>query len=236
MTSPLADRTRRALARLADPAKAGPMQRYMKSEMPFLGLPAPVLRSACHAILAEGPSPDRPEWREAVEDLWRGAAYREERYAALELLGARPFAAWRDFACLGLYEEIIVTGAWWDFVDAVATHRLRELLERYPRGTARRMRAWSRNNDRWKRRSAIICQVGRKHDTDLELLFDCIEPNLGDRDFFVRKGIGWALRSYAWTDLSAVERYVEQNAARMSPLSRREALKNRDKLTRRQTT
>ena len=35
---------------------------------------------------------------------------------------------------------------------------------------------------------------------ELELLADCIEPNRADRDFFIRKAIGWALRSYAWTD------------------------------------
>jgi 3-methyladenine DNA glycosylase AlkD len=50
----------------------------------------------------------------------------------------------------------------------------------------------------WKRRVSIICQLGLKQDTDLALLYDCIEPNLDDREFFVRKAIGWALRDYAW--------------------------------------
>jgi hypothetical protein len=27
---------------------------------------------------------------------------------------------------------MIVTGAWWDYVDAIASHRLRQLLEKYP--------------------------------------------------------------------------------------------------------
>jgi 3-methyladenine DNA glycosylase AlkD len=125
---------------------------------------------------------------------------------------------------------MIVDGAWWDYVDAIATHRLRELLERHPRPMTRTMRSWSRSPDLWKRRSAILCQVGRKQATDLELLFACIEPNLADRDFFVRKAIAWALRDYAWTDLATVERWVEEHASRLSPLSRREALKNRDAL------
>ena len=95
---------------------------------------------------------------------------------------------------------------------------------------SRRMRAWSNDDDKWKRRSSIICQVGRKGETDLDLLFDCIEPNLSHRDFFVRKGIGWALRSLAWTDLATVEAYVARNLDRLSPLSRREALKNASKI------
>ena len=93
-----------------------------------------------------------------------------------------------------------------------------------------RMRSWSRDKDMWKRRCSIICQVNRKRETDLDLLFDCIEPNLSDRDFFIRKAIGWALRDLAWTDLDTVESYVAHNHDRLSPLSRREALKNAAKI------
>jgi 3-methyladenine DNA glycosylase AlkD len=88
------------------------------------------------------------------------------------------------------------------------------------------MRAWSRDCDMWKRRPSTICQLSRKSDTDLTLLFDCINPNFSDPDFLIRKDIGWALRSLAWTDLETVETYISQNRDRISPLSRREALKN----------
>jgi 3-methyladenine DNA glycosylase AlkD len=65
-----------------------------------------------------------------------------------------------------------------------------------------------------------------KRETDLELLYANIEPNLADRSFWIRKAIGWALRAYAWTNPKEVERYVVANQARLSGLSRREALKN----------
>jgi 3-methyladenine DNA glycosylase AlkD len=78
----------------------------------------------------------------------------------------------------------------------------------------------------WKRRAAILCQIGFKRDTDLDLLYACIEPNLPHKDFFIRKAIGWALRQYAWTDPREVKRYVSANRARLSPLSVREASKN----------
>jgi 3-methyladenine DNA glycosylase AlkD len=60
----------------------------------------------------------------------------------------------------------------------------------------------------------------------LELLYACIEPSLGARDFFLQKAIGWALRQYAWTDCTEIKRYVRLNRTRLSALSRREALKN----------
>ena len=78
----------------------------------------------------------------------------------------------------------------------------------------------------WLRRTSIICQLGAKESIDLDLLTTCIEPNLADREFFIRKAIGWALRQHAWTDPAWVQDYVRRHEDRLSPLSRREALKN----------
>jgi 3-methyladenine DNA glycosylase AlkD len=88
------------------------------------------------------------------------------------------------------------------------------------------MLAWSVSDDLWKRRTSIICQLGFKASTDLDLLYTCIEPSLTSREFFLRKAIGWALRQYAWTDPSEVARYVAAHQDRLSGLSQREALKN----------
>jgi 3-methyladenine DNA glycosylase AlkD len=92
------------------------------------------------------------------------------------------------------------------------------------------MRRWSRDPDLWKRRVSIICQLGRKDDTDLARLADCIEPNLEDGEFFIRKAIGWALRDLAWTNPAWVDSYVREHGERLSPLSRREAMKHIDRL------
>jgi 3-methyladenine DNA glycosylase AlkD len=88
------------------------------------------------------------------------------------------------------------------------------------------MLSWSKSDDIWKRRTSIICQLGFKAKTDLELLYACIESSIGSREFFLQKAIGWALRQYAWTDPAETERYVRVNRERLSGLSRREALKN----------
>ncbi len=88
------------------------------------------------------------------------------------------------------------------------------------------MLVWSRCDSMWKRRASILCQLGFKDKTDLDLLYACIEPNLAEREFFIRKAIGWALRQYAWTDPHEIVRYVARQGERLSPLSRREALKN----------
>ena len=90
----------------------------------------------------------------------------------------------------------------------------------------RKMLSWSKSNHLWKRCTAILCQLGFKAETDLELLSACIEPSIGSREFFLRKAIGWALRQYAWTDTAEIKKYVRLNRSRLSPMRCREALKN----------
>jgi len=216
---------RAALAAAADPERAPGMQAYMKSEMPFRGISAPDMRAITKQVFADHALAGCDEWRAAVLELWREARFREERYAAIELLGDRRHKDCRTPAMLPVYEELITTGAWWDYVDGVAGH-VGNLLRLYPQEVRAAMRAWSTDQDMWKRRVSIICQVSFKKDTDLDLLYANIEPNLEDRRFFIRKAIGWALRAYAWTDPEEVARYVAANEARMSGLSKREALKN----------
>jgi 3-methyladenine DNA glycosylase AlkD len=225
-TKDLAGAVRAALRRVADPAKAAPMQSYVKSSMPCLGVTTPERRGVCREAFAAIDFPTAAAWRRAALGLWRGARFREERYCAIDLTGLRRFERFQDMAALPMYEEMIVTGAWWDHVDGIAGHRLGTLLRRFPREMRKEMLAWSRSDDLWKRRSAILCQLTFKKDTDLDLLYATIEPALASREFFLRKAIGWALRQHAWTDPKEVRRYVREHEEVLSPLSKREALKN----------
>lgn len=198
----------------------------MKSSMPYHGVTTPVLRGICREVFAGHDVSDPESWARDVLGVWRAAKFREERYAAIGLTGDRRATQWQTLAALPMYEEMIVTGAWWDFVDVIATHRLYAIARREGPRMKKVMLAWSRAPDIWKRRSAILCQNRAKADTDLELLYACIEPSVGRPEFFLRKAIGWALRQYAWTDPQEVRRYVRENEDRLAPLSVREALKN----------
>ena len=198
----------------------------MKSAMPCLGVSSVPRRAALKAVFAGIDWPDSAAWQRDVLTIWRGADYREERYAAIELAGARAAKRFQTIDALPLYEEMIVTGAWWDFVDEIAGHRLWDLLRNNRAAMTDRMLAWSTDADLWKRRSSIICQLPAKAATDLDLLYSCMEPSIGSTEFFLRKAIGWALRQYAWADPDEVARYVTTNADRLSGLSQREALKN----------
>jgi 3-methyladenine DNA glycosylase AlkD len=161
-----------------------------------------------------------------VGELWHGAAFREERYAAIDLTGHRLYRAYQRPDALALYDELIVTGAWWDYVDEIARRRVGPILRASPAEVAPLMRSWAVDDDLWRRRTAILCQLGARSAVDLQLLQDVVEPNLAHREFFIRKAIGWALRDYAWHNPDWVRSYVDRHADRLSPLSYREATKH----------
>jgi 3-methyladenine DNA glycosylase AlkD len=214
---------RNGLTAAADPAKALTMQQYMKSEMPFLGVPKPRCVEVARSALREFPFTSRDEWIDAVLVLWRTAEFREERYAALHL--AARYSKWRDPTLMPVYDELVVTGAWWDYVDEIASRCVGPLVRGYPADMVSVMRTWSTDPDRWRRRVSIICQLRSKEVTDVALLRDTIEANISDQDFFLRKAIGWALRQHARLDPAWVLAFVDSHPE-LSPLSRREALKH----------
>jgi 3-methyladenine DNA glycosylase AlkD len=198
----------------------------MKSAMPYHGVTLPEVRRIARAALNEHPLRDKQDFIAAVSELWDNAGFREERYAALTVLQVPKHRSWRDFSLFPLYEHLVITGRWWDFVDDLASHSIGELLRANPTQVAPVMRAWASDDDLWRRRAALVCQVGAKSDTDPELLADIITSAVDERDFFVRKGIGWALRDYARTDPDWVRAFVAQHADQLSPLSIREATKH----------
>lgn len=228
----LVDAVCRELEQAGDPDRASGQQAYMKSSMPFRGIRAPHLKATLKPLLADPAyrllSDD--QWEATIRRLWDGAQFREERYAALAISGHRSYRSWaQDRRAIPLYLYLIETGAWWDFVDEIAAHRVGPVLREHPETEAERMRSWAIADNMWVRRAAILSQLSSKGETDRPLLLDCITPNLTDREFFIRKAIGWSLRQYAHSGNEAadwVRRTVEQLGPRLSPLSRREALKN----------
>jgi 3-methyladenine DNA glycosylase AlkD len=201
------------------------MQRYMRSAMPFRGVPKPAREELVRELVAGRSVPSVEEFGATVRDLWDGAEFREERYVTLTLTGHRRWAPPQDASWVPLYRHWIVTGAWWDFTDEIASRRIGSLLRADPASLVPVLRAWITDPDRWLRRTSVIAQLGSGEATDVGLLTDAIEATLGDPDFFLRKGIGWALRQHARVDPGWVRRFVDGHPG-LSPLSRREALRH----------
>ena len=225
MPSVLVQSIRAALRDNADPERAPRMQAYMKSSMPFLGVPVPTVRRLTRNTERAEPLEYEAARVRVVRTLWNEARYREERYAATELLNTPRARIGVPAGRLTLLERLIVEGAWWDHVDELS-HRVGDVLLAHPTVTRARLSEWAVGKDPWLRRSSIISQLGLRERTDLQLLSFAIEASATETGFFLRKAIGWALRDYARTDPEWVRRFLADRA--LSPLSVREATKHLD--------
>jgi len=219
------EQIRATLAAAGDPGRAAGQQAYMKSALPYHGVTLPELRRLLRPLLADY-RPTRVEWKADVRALWDGATHREEWYGAIALLRHRAARPWLAPELVPLLRHCIVTGAWWDVVDEVATHPLGDALLAHPASMTLLLRGWAADEDPWIRRASVICQVGHRDATDTDLLRHAVLANVDDPTFWLRKAIGWALRDYARTDPTWVVALVEELGERLSGLSRREALKH----------
>lgn len=154
-----------------------------------------------------------------------------------------------------LFEAVhhaIVTHSWWDTVDALASNAVGPLVYVFPEEFLPVMEHWidigaddprgldaedpGGGNTLWLRRAALLHQLSYKDETDPERLFRYCSKRMHEKDFFIRKAIGWALRTYGRFDPAAVQQFVSDNESSLSPLSQKEALKNIGGLPKRPAT
>ncbi|SEK54368.1 DNA alkylation repair protein [Streptacidiphilus jiangxiensis] len=206
----------------ADPDQAVRQAAYLRDQFPFLGLPTPGRRALSRTVLSGAARPDQDVCASVALRAWR-LPEREYQYFAVDYL--RRHVKVCDASFLPVAAYLIVTRSWWDTVDHLAAHVVGRLVAADPTLTAE-MDRWITATDLWLARTALLHQLTYRQDTDAERLFDYCRIQSGHRDFFVRKAIGWALRTYATTDPDAVRSFLAAEGNRLSPLSIREAAKH----------
>ena len=217
---PYARSLKTLLASHAHPRQAIGMKRYMRDQFDYQGIKVPELTALLKEHYRLHGLPPLSDLDAILRDLW-ALPQREYQYTADSLLDR--FESQLPASFIHTLEYLIVTKSWWDTVDTLATGAVGVHFRRYPAVRARTLARWRRSDDFWLRRSAILFQLNYKSDTDFSLLCDIIRENLGSKEFFINKAIGWALRQYTRTDPEAVRRFVAQTP--LQPLSAREALK-----------
>jgi len=211
------------LAALANPENASGMATYLKTDMPFFGVKRPDCSRIFKEAMRRYPVATRAEYERGVRDLW-ARPQRETKSMAIFL--ARAVPRYISPPSLPLYRKLIAEGAWWDFVDEVAAHLVGTLLLEHRDRIAPVMEEWIDHPDMWLRRSALLAHLRHKDKTDEATLFDHCLRRAGEREFFIRKAIGWVLRQYARTAPDAVRGFVLAHHDVWSGLTFREATKH----------
>lgn len=203
----------------ADPERAASMAAYTKHRFAFFGIPSAARRALQRAVLGSW----RPDQAGLVAFADRAFACdeREVQYAACDLVARH--ARHCSPTIVDDMGRWITTRSWWDSVDPFA-RPVGDQVRARPELVAT-MDGWIDADDFWLARIAILHQLHAREATDADRLFRYCTKRAGDREFFVRKAIGWALREYAKTDPTAVRAFVTAHDAQLSPLSKREALR-----------
>ncbi len=203
------------------------MRAYMRGQFEYLGIKSPQFRELFKQHYAEHGLPPLRDLDGILRDLW-AMPQREFQYAATSLLAR--FESELPAGFIQTLEYLIVTKSWWDTVDTISTGTLGVHFRRYPKVRARYLTKWRKSRNFWLRRACILFQLNYKKETNFALLCDIIRENLGSKEFFINKAIGWALRQYTRVDPHGVRKFVAETP--LNPLSTREALNWLDKRAR----
>ena len=222
------DRAARALMdRLAGigSAERGEQERaYLRSDMAFLGVTVPESRRAVKGMLAALPGLDGARALALAGILWTEPVF-EGRRCAAELLALRsPLLGPDDLAAV---ERLLRDSRTWALVDVLAVHVAGAVFLRQPARSGPVIDRWAQDADFWLRRSAVLALLPgvRAGAPDLDRFERYADPMLEEKEFFIRKAVGWTLREISLRDPRFVVRWVTPRVARMSGVTLREAVR-----------
>ena len=226
--TPLARELEAALRAAGDPERAAGAKAYLKSDLEFLGVPAPPLRAVARAFLAEHPDIDRAALIALVQTLWRRPVY-DLKAVAVALLERRT----KDLVTgdLDLVEDLLRRSHTWALVDWLCTKVAAPLVEADPGAdpgaAAATLERWSRDEDFWIRRSSLLAQLPalRAGGGDFDLFASFAARMVEEKEFFIRKAIGWVLRDVSRKRPDLAFGFLSEHIHEVSGLTLREGSK-----------
>jgi 3-methyladenine DNA glycosylase AlkD len=113
-------------------------------------------------------------------------------------------------------------------LDWITTRALGMLAMNYPEVIYPKVRQWSKSKHLWTRRASILIHVmpARKRQLRADYALPTFEELLHEKEFFIRKAIGWALREICKHDPEMAFEFLKEHKAQASGLTMREGSRN----------
>ncbi|MBI2409298.1 MAG: DNA alkylation repair protein [Gemmatimonadetes bacterium] len=214
---------RAALAAAGTPARAAGAKAYLKSDLAFLGADTPTLRRVGGALATRVKADGDASLRPLVDALWRTRVH-ELRAVALVLLERRVDAL--GAGDLPRLERLMRASRTWAYIDWISNKVFGRMVLRVP-AVRRALPRWARDDDFWVRRTALLT-IARPvvlGDAPFSAFAVLALPMLGEREFFIRKAIGWVLRDVSKKSPAVVAEFLRTHLADVSGLTMREGAK-----------
>ena len=225
LTTPAAGRAffQRRFSQVGSAARATWEQAYLKSDLRFYGATVPEIRRAAADFSRANPDLTRAELRALVGVLY-ASDWHEHRSVAIALLGRYP-ALLREIDLAWLV-GLVRRSNTWAHVDWLAADIIGAALERYPAGRTRLSR-WASDPSFWVRRTALLAQLRplSRGAGDFALFARLAAGMIDEREFFIRKAIGWVLREVSKKRPELAFAFLQDHRSTVSALSLREGAK-----------
>ena len=212
-----------SLGALGSPERAAGEKGYLKSDLEFFGATVPDIRRTVRAAVRSHPGLDREAVLAWAAALWREPVH-ERRMAAVELLTLAVRRLTADD--LPAVEKLLRESGTWALVDGLACNVAGAIALRDPSSWPL-IDAWATDPVFWLRRSALLALLPgiRAGRPDLTRFARYAEPMLAEREFFIRKAIGWVLREISRRDPEWVAGWTARQVGEMSGVTFREAVR-----------
>lgn len=228
----MADRTPEEIVRAvvvalqdeADPARAVQERAYLKSGLEHLGVRVPVTRSIVQRALPSSPPAPHDLVVAVAQELWSEPVH-ERRVAACHVL--EQHEAVLGAADLPVLERMLREAETWALVDVIAPNVVGPVFERDPDGVGPTLDRWNVDEDLWVRRASVLALLRplRAGGGDWDRFTRYADALWDEREFFIRKALGWVLRDTARRRPDLVFTWLLPRAATASGVTIREAIK-----------
>jgi 3-methyladenine DNA glycosylase AlkD len=205
-----------------DASAAAGAKAYMRGQFDYFGLSTPQRRELSKAFMRRHGQPAAEQLAPLVKMLWE-KPQRECQYFAMEMLEKRT-GELNDKDIFHI-EYMITAKSWWDTVDFISPKIAGPFLAQRPALIHPTAKRWMGSGHTWLMRSALLFQTKYRKQTDEKLLYSLIRSCMHEKEFFIRKAIGWALSEHSKTFPASVKKFVKEHDGRLSPLSKKEALR-----------
>ena len=211
------------LRAVGTPERAAQEKRYLKSELEFLGMSVWEIRRIVQAFLRGTEPLTRDRLVPLVEALWAVPIF-ERRMAAVALMELQPRLL--GPADLPLVERLIRESLTWALVDGLAGDVVGGILAASPDAVTPVLDRWAADPDFWIRRSSLLAELQRlRKGADLGPFLRRADLMLDEKEFFIRKAIGWVLREVGKRRPAEVTAWLAPRTHRASGVTMREAVR-----------
>jgi len=214
---------RKTLEKNVNKERAVNEKRYLKSPYKFFGVSVPFTDKMAKEFSRENKDAEREYIFKIAKRLW-DSEFHEEKRLAVDIL--RHYPDYIDLDAMPVIEKMLEQSTGWDHIDEISVHMVGSVLKK-DKKAYNFLKKWSRSDNFWMRRASLISQIllFRQGKGNHKLFFGFAERMLDEKEFFIRKAIGWCIREVSKLDPEEAFKFLLKIKGRASGLTLREGAK-----------